>query len=341
MENITSNLIIIGDTHFGIKNNSMTWLVHQKEGFEEILEYIKESMETYQYTCVVHVGDLFDSRSSINPLVWREVKGLLEKLNNILTTTPAGHTGQAHIIGGNHDYYYPWESPNNFSGVQTLPEFSNIGFHINESQYINHILLVPWFNFHNRKLLEKSLEGTSKGDIIITHTDPIHMEPELQELIKGYKLITGHIHQPTNDWKNGLLVTGASFATDFTDTNSQRGFWTITNNGDPEFHAIGSAIHFHTITEENLENWKDIGIKQDDCVEILIKQSHIEDHKNTIKELVNLFGATTTPIQEETNIVFESAEVLNVDTVCNRLLPEKLKIPYQQMVRDIEKRKKM
>ena len=30
------NIIVIGDTHFGVKNNSLTWLKHQIQGFDEL-----------------------------------------------------------------------------------------------------------------------------------------------------------------------------------------------------------------------------------------------------------------------------------------------------------------
>ena len=105
-----------------------------------------------------------------------------------------------------------------------------------------------------------------------------------------------------------------------------------------EFRAVRSSIHFHTITEEALESWEDLGIREDDYVEILIKQSHVSDHEKTIKKLVDLFGATTTPLPEENNIIFESTEVLNVDSVCRKMLPEKLKGPYQQMVEALSKK---
>lgn len=328
-------LLIIGDTHFGARNNSMTWLKHQKTGFEEIINYINTNEVEFKSAdklTVVHVGDLFDSRSAINPMVWRGVEGLLNKMDDVLAKV----SGRMYIIGGNHDYYYPWESDNNFTSIKMLPKFNNIEIVVDNAVTDPNIgaLLIPWFVFHNKRMLRDAIKHSSSlTDIIITHTDPFHMDPDIQNIIKGHCLITGHIHQPKDEWEDGgLLVTGATYPIDFTDTNSQRGFWTFVDGDELTFHPIYSSIHFHTINEDELENWKDLGIQEDDYVEILIKQSHVDDHKKTIKELTDNFGAILTPIVESEHILFESTDILNVDTVCKRMLPEKLKGIYQKMV---------
>ena len=151
------------------------------------------------------------------------------------------------------------------------------------------------------------------------------------------------------DWEMFWLVTGATYPIDFTDTNSKRGFWTIeyeyvwddedesilkeARNMKVDFHPVESSIHFHTLTEDMLENWHNYGIKEDDYVEVVIKQSHMEDHKATIKELHDLFTTSITHLPEDNaESVFESTEVLNVDTVCKKMLPKKLKGCYQRMV---------
>lgn len=349
------NIVIIGDTHFGARNNSMTWLKHQSDGFDEIIEYVDKSMNEYNETIVIHVGDLFDSRSSINPIIYEKVERLLRKLNGVLNerlVNGCKHDGYMYIIGGNHDYYYQWESENNYSSTLMLPRLSNIKF-VNtqyEKCFID-ILMIPWFLFHNKKTLKEILDFETKDQkpIIFTHTDPFHMDQEISQLISGYRLVTGHIHQPTQKWKNGLLVTGASYPMDFSDTNSKRGFWTMcrdyewqyTNNhvtgksyGDIKvgFHEIHSSIHFHTIIEQELTEWKSLGIKPDDYVEIQIRASHVDDYKEILKELNDNFNTNILYLTEVTNMITEHTEILNVDTVCKKLLPKNLKSIYQEMI---------
>lgn len=344
---MTQNIIVIGDTHFGIKNNSMTWLKHQVAGFQEIIEYIRQSVHEFDTTTIVHMGDLFDSRSSINPLVYKAVHGLLEQIDGILNDPDCD--GEMYIIGGNHDYYYPWESERNYTGIQMLPPHGHIHPVTEHWLDVGGLTLVPWFDFANTDILRNILSQIPTDNHIFTHTDPYHFDPVTTKLMEHRHLITGHIHQPEYNPGKQLLVTGATYPTDFTDTNSKRGFWTLqreygcnmykaTVPFTVEFHEVKSSIHFHTITETDLGHWQELGIQEDDYVEVRIKQSRIDDHKDIIKDLHDRFTTSIAHIPEENSIVFENMEVLTVDTLCQQLLPDKLKSLYQSMVEAIEQK---
>ena len=247
-----------------------------------------------------------------------------------------------YIIGGNHDYYYPNETTKNFTGIQMLPKFNSIQYIVNEYVKINiqgeqNALLIPWFEFHNLDTLKGILKNTSQDDIIFTHTDPVHWEDNIRKIMKGRKIVTGHIHQPAVN--NNVIITGASFPIDFTDTNSERGFWNIIDGNLAKicFHPIESSIHFFTLQAEDLPNWRDIDIHEDDYVEVLIKSSKIQDYENEIKELNGRFNVNISYIPENISIMENTNEPINVDTVFKKLLPEKLKILYQQMIEDCKK----
>lgn len=336
---MTQNIVIIGDTHFGARNNAMVWLKHQKEGFMEIIRYVEESVKTYDETIVIHVGDLFDSRSAINPLVYKTVENLMRRMSRILTEAP--NDARMYIIGGNHDYYYQWESENNYSATLMLPKFQRITYVNTQPEEYAGIIMIPWFIFHNPvTLAEIMTDKNPDSNMIFTHTDPFHMDPAIGKIVKGYPLVTGHIHQPTMDWEEFLLVTGASYPIDFTDTNSERGFWTMNREYDGEhvgdiaidFHPIRSSIHFFTITEHLLRDWKNWGIKKDDYVEVQIRANHVDDYKDILKELNDNFNTNMMYLTETNDLITEHTEILNVDTVCRKLLPKKLKPIYNKMV---------
>lgn len=338
---MNQNIIIIGDTHFGARNNSMAWLKHQRDGFMEIIKYVEESVKTYDETIVIHVGDLFDSRSSINPLVYKSVEALMRRMSRVMVD--AKNKAHMYIIGGNHDYYYQWESENNYSATLMLPEFDRITYVNTQSEEYAGIIMIPWFTFHNQSQLTDIMKDKNPDrNLIFTHTDPYHMDPAIRNLIKGYPLITGHIHQPMMDWEDFILVTGASYPIDFTDTNSERGFWTMNRDYDGEnyemkgidFHPIKSSIHFFTITEHMLPDWKTFGIKKDDYVEVQIRASHVDDYKEVLKELTENFNTTVMYLTEVSDIITEHTEILNVDTVCKKLLPKKLTPIYKKMVEE-------
>lgn len=336
---MTQNIVIIGDTHFGARNNSMIWLKHQTDGFMEIIRYVEESVKTYDETIVIHVGDLFDSRSSINPMVYKSVEKLMDRMNTVMNE--AHNTAHMYIIGGNHDYYYQWESENNYSSTLMLPKFNRITYVNTQPAEYAGIIMIPWFVFHNPDMLADILKDKDPhNNMIFTHTDPFHMNPAIGKLIKGYPLVTGHIHQPTINWEDFLLVTGASYPIDFTDTNSERGFWTMNREYDGihvgdiaiKFHAIRSSIHFFTISEHMLREWETLDIKKDDYVEVQIRANHVDDYKDILKELNDNFNTNMMYITETNDMVMEHTEILNVDSVCRKLLPKKLKPIYDKMV---------
>ena len=92
--------LVIGDVHFGIKTNSVTWLETQLEFFnKQVIPAIKEK----HINRVIFLGDIFDIRYAVNQQVGIEVKSLIRKLSNEYPDI------QIIFIAGNHDYYSPLE----------------------------------------------------------------------------------------------------------------------------------------------------------------------------------------------------------------------------------------
>ena len=64
--------ILITDTHFGIKQNSITWFNSQSNFiYEQLIPYIQTHKDIIR---LIHLGDVFDSRSSISVLIAAKVK---------------------------------------------------------------------------------------------------------------------------------------------------------------------------------------------------------------------------------------------------------------------------
>ena len=70
-------LVIITDTHFGIKNGTEIFLDHKKRFFDEVFfPYCSE----HGITKILHLGDFFDNRKVLNIKVLKHVRDLLDKL---------------------------------------------------------------------------------------------------------------------------------------------------------------------------------------------------------------------------------------------------------------------
>ena len=89
--------ILISDTHFGVKQNSITWLNSQLQFIhDQLIPFCIKQTEPIN---IYHLGDVFDSRSSINPLIATSVREAFKSLAKIVNKIV--------VIGGNHDYYSP------------------------------------------------------------------------------------------------------------------------------------------------------------------------------------------------------------------------------------------
>ena len=86
---------IISDTHFGARNNSVEWLDRMTEYFEDY--FIPKVKENYKEgDILIHCGDVYDNRQSVNLLVLHRTISLFEKFSEIFKDG-------IYVIAGNHD----------------------------------------------------------------------------------------------------------------------------------------------------------------------------------------------------------------------------------------------
>lgn len=92
--------ILFTDTHFGTHNNSMGWFKSQKEFIEkQFIPHLKEKKEEGYAIRLIHCGDVFDSRSTINSYI---ATGVVKMFNDILNIVD-----KFIIVAGNHDFFQP------------------------------------------------------------------------------------------------------------------------------------------------------------------------------------------------------------------------------------------
>ena len=171
--------IVLSDTHFGVKNNSKVWLDSQLSFFKNgLIKFIDKFSEKYKIT-VIHCGDLFDSRTTLNIMTFNKVNSIINEISNKVY--------EFIIIGGNHDYYLSEPVKENTSSLDLLdvPDNCKIISGISEGKsnviYENeHAIFMPWFAFLDKPTLEHVCKGC---DLIFTHTDPWHLEDWQRKII--------------------------------------------------------------------------------------------------------------------------------------------------------------
>ena len=153
---------IITDTHYGARKGSK----HLHDYFEKFYaDVFFPTLEKEGVTTVVHMGDIFDSRKSIDyqSLEWakRVVFDPLKKY-------------KVHAVIGNHDCYYKNTNEVN-SPELLLQDYSNISTYSEASEIkidnLN-ILLLPWINSENFESSSNAVKK-SKAKVAMGHLEPM------------------------------------------------------------------------------------------------------------------------------------------------------------------------
>lgn len=255
--------VFLGDTHIGVRNDSLVFAEHHIRFFEEQLFpfLVKEKIKTvYQF------GDLFDRRKFVNIQVLEMWK---DRVFDVLESMQIDF----HVLVGNHDVYFRDTNEVNSPSVVAC-EYANI--HVYDF-VIEHkiddvgVLIVPWINRSNYDYVMKKVQET-KSTICFGH-----FEFSGYEMDRGRKcdhgmnaklfnkfdtIYTGHFHHRSND--GHVYYLGTPYQMTWIDYADPKGFYVFdTEKLDVEF----------------IEN-KD---------EIFLKIEYDEDEKIVIPDVENKF----------------------------------------------------
>ena len=132
--------VIFTDTHFGWKNNSMTWLNSQMDFiYKQFIPEIKALKYLHGEVRVIHCGDVFDSRSTIGTYVASKVVQAFKDIRSVCD--------EFVILCGNHDFYSP-----NSDTVNTVKLFmSHLNIDIVDQEVLvrDNRAFVPWYAWQN------------------------------------------------------------------------------------------------------------------------------------------------------------------------------------------------
>ncbi|MBR5297533.1 MAG: metallophosphoesterase family protein [Parabacteroides sp.] len=246
--------ILITDTHFGVKQNSVNWLNSQLEFIEDqLIPYIQKLSEKPR---LIHLGDVFDSRSTISTFVATKVIEVFKKLSEV--------TEDFIIIGGNHDFYSP-----NSDQIDTLNLLlGNLGIKIitKQCEIQDDNIYVPWYEWINNQDGIQQLINKHNIKNLFTHTDIVSENVT----IRCDRVFSGHVHIP---YVNGRLWNlGSTYALNFADANQARGFY--VKHEDDKVDFIENEKSFKFWRFKNDEIFDIDRINKNDYVEIYISRGN-------------------------------------------------------------------
>jgi DNA repair exonuclease SbcCD nuclease subunit len=248
-----TKVLIITDTHWGVRNDSPVFLDYFNRSVDEFLiPYIKENGIKH----IIHLGDLVDRRKYINVLTHSRLRtDFLEPLNELC---------EMHIIAGNHDEYYK-----DTYTVNALEEFvgnryENIKIYSTPTEIEIDgctFFLLPWITKTNEKACYEAVENT-KALICCGHLelDGFEMQKGLlsdhgwnHRIFQKFDTVfTGHYHHRSS--RDNIHYIGAFCEHIWSDYNDPRGFVVFdTESRDTEFHRNPYRI-FHMVAYDDVKH---------------------------------------------------------------------------------------
>ena len=218
---MTAPFLIIGDTHYGVRNDSTAFYDYQKDFNENVMMPI---IKEYGIERVFHLGDLVDRRKYINYLTLKRLKD--DFVHPILE---AGCTIDLTI--GNHDVVY--KNTNDLNAIDQLFDHEKFKFYTKPSrQTIDNVdvLLLPWVCDDNYK---ESMEEIAKGGTLaMGHLEVKGFEMNRgtiaehgvdKSLFSGYhSVLSGHFHHKST--VGNIHYLGSAYQFTWADHGDERGF---------------------------------------------------------------------------------------------------------------------
>ena len=223
---------LITDTHFGVRSNSREWMDIIDDFFKN--EFIPTLRKNYRPgDIVIHCGDVFDSRQSINLYVMNKALDIFEEIAAI---------APIYAIVGNHDIFMKYS--NEINSLKVFKHMNNVSIFENPQVIqtpTKRLLLMPWEEDH--KAFHEIISSPQyKADILFCHTDIkgmsfnkfVKIEEGCEPIDFGdyERVYSGHIHY-AQSFKN-IRMLGTPYELTRSDSGNQKGFWMLDIEKDEE-----------------------------------------------------------------------------------------------------------
>ena len=241
-------IAIITDTHYGARKGSKSFHDYFEQFYKDVFF---PTLEQYGIDTVIHMGDAFDSRKSIDyqSLEWSK-RVVFEPLKNC----------DVHMVVGNHDTYY--KNTNTINSPELLlKNYPNVKTYSKPTEVCVgnlNILLLPWINQENEKetlkLIKKTTSKVAMGHLELQGfrvNRQIVMEHGLDSKLfeKFERVFSGHYHTRSNDGR--VFYLGNPYEIYWTDVNDTRGFTIFDTETLEHFHINNPYKMFHNIYYED------------------------------------------------------------------------------------------
>lgn len=327
--------IIITDTHWGKKNNSTQFFKSQETLFNELVNYIYKLPKGDSFD-IVHLGDVFDSRSTLSMNILNEATRVLQNLYKAIKSINSDN--RFIFVAGNHDYYSPLSDDVCSLSVlinKIIPDAVIVDKTVWKDDAD---LYVPWYCW-NEHLDEVDFTGVSR---VFTHTDLYQFKDD-QRIPKNTLVYSGHIHQLKEYCGSRMVNLPAPYGLDFGDANDdKKGWWEIGEQDQLTLHRNTTSIKFRKLLNEEIFDIPDYeeSIERGDNYNILInsenqiKKEYI-DRINEMRENFKYINVLPIAVISEGEDNYVCIEDININDILRSRVPDELKSRFDILVDEL------
>jgi DNA repair exonuclease SbcCD nuclease subunit len=295
---------IITDTHYGARKGSKLFQDYFELFYKNVFF---PTLEQYGITTVIHMGDAFDSRKSIDYQSFEWAKRVVfEPLSKY----------DVHLITGNHDCYY--KNTNNVNSPNLLLQsYPNVKTHSSPTEIkvgnLN-VLLIPWICMENEEQSLKAIKNT-KSKIAMGHLElqgfnvnrSVVMEHGLEaNIFKNFtKVFSGHYH--TRSDNGTVFYLGNPYEMFWNDVNDPRGF-TIFDTETLEHTPIDNPhrLFYNIYYEDTPHQMFDASEYENKIVKVIVRKK--SDTKQFEKFIDKLYSANVSELKIVENFQIQESE---------------------------------
>ena len=317
-------IAIITDTHYGARKGSKYLHDYFEKFYDDVFF---PTLEAEGIDTVIHMGDAFDSRKSIDyqSLEWAK-RVVFEKLKNY----------KVHMIIGNHDCYYKNTNDVN-SPALLLQTYENIKTYSKISEITVDklkVLLIPWINSENFeesvKVIKSSKSKCAMGHLELNgfraHRGHIMEDGMSCDMFDKFeKVFSGHYHTRSDNGK--IFYLGNPYEMFWNDVNDTRGFHIFDTETLTHTPVNNPYKLFYNIYYEDT-NYKLFNVSEyeNKIVKVIVrKKSKPKDFEKFIDKLYSI-GVQDLKIIENFDIQenedFEIGDEENTLSILNRYIDE-------------------
>ena len=307
-----SLVAIITDTHYGARKGA-DYLHNYFEKFYS--EVFFPTLKARGVKTILHLGDAFDSRKSIeyNSLQWTK-RVVFDPMKDF----------DVHMVVGNHDCYFKSTNRTNSPDL-LLQDYSNVSTYSEPTEIEvdgTKILMLPWICEDNvgktRQMIQDTKANYAMGHLELSGFEAYrgHKFEDGKGLVsptdfsKFDKVLSGHFHTRSDDGK--IFYMGNPYEMYWNDVNDPRGFVLFdTETGEIEYVNNPNTLFSIIYYEDTKHQLFDATEYRDKIVKVVVrKKSKQKDFDKFLDKLFNI-GLIDMKVVENFNV--QETEDFNAD----------------------------